>query len=73
MFPKDIAAYFKATQDVCDVPLAFHGHENLGLSVANALKAVEMGAEIVDSSLQGLGRSAGNTPTEKRGVFHRSL
>ena len=64
MLPSDLEVYFYAVQDVCDIPLAFHGHNNFGLAVAHTLRAVELGAVIVDSSLQGMGRSAGNTPTE---------
>lgn len=64
MLTGEMEAYFKAVQDTCDIAIGFHGHDNLGLSVANAVRAVELGAHIVDTSLQGLGRSAGNTPTE---------
>jgi 4-hydroxy-2-oxovalerate aldolase len=64
MLASDVETYFRAVQNVCDIPLAFHGHNNLGLAVANTLRAVELGAVIVDSSLQGMGRSAGNAPTE---------
>jgi len=64
MMPNDVAAYFSAIQEICDVPLGFHAHENLGLGMANTLRAIEMGASIVDSSLQGMGRSSGNPPTE---------
>ena len=64
MLPGDVERYFKAVRDRCDIPLGFHGHNNLGLALANSLRAVELGAVIVDTSLQGIGRSAGNTPTE---------
>lgn len=64
MMTGDMEAYFRAVRDVCDVQIGFHGHDNLGLSVANAVRAAELGADIVDTSLQGMGRSAGNTPTE---------
>lgn len=64
MLTRDMERYFGAVRDVCDVQIGFHGHDNLGLGVANAVRAVELGAEIVDTSLQGMGRSAGNTPTE---------
>lgn len=64
MMTGDLEAYFNAVRDRCDVQIGFHGHDNLGLSVANALRAAELGADVVDTSLQGLGRSAGNTPTE---------
>jgi 4-hydroxy 2-oxovalerate aldolase len=64
MLTSDVEDYFRAVQEVCDIPLAFHGHDNLGLAVANTLRAVELGASLVDSSLQGMGRSTGNAPTE---------
>ena len=64
MMTADVEAYFEAVREVTDIPLGFHGHNNLELAVANTLRAVEMGAAVVDTSLQGLGRSAGNTPTE---------
>lgn len=64
MLAADLDNYFHAVQDICDIPLAFHGHNNLGLAVAHSLRAVELGATIVDSSLQGMGRSAGNAATE---------
>ena len=64
MLPKEMEQYILAVREVCDIPLAYHGHNNLGLAVGNSLRAVELGVSIVDSSLQGLGRSAGNAPTE---------
>lgn len=64
MLTRDLEGYFRAVRDVCDVKMGFHGHNNLGLGVANAVRAAELGAAIVDTSLQGMGRSAGNTPTE---------
>lgn len=64
MLTDDVAAYITAVQDAVSVPIGFHGHNNLGLAVANSVRAVELGVAIVDTSLQGLGRSAGNTPTE---------
>ncbi|MBI4679317.1 MAG: 4-hydroxy-2-oxovalerate aldolase [Elusimicrobia bacterium] len=64
MLASELKAYFKAVREACDIPLAFHGHDNLGLAVSHSLLAVELGAVIIDSSLQGMGRSAGNAPTE---------
>jgi 4-hydroxy-2-oxovalerate aldolase len=64
MLTSEMEQYFKAVQDTCDIKIGFHGHNNLELAVANSLRAVELGASIVDTSLQGFGRSAGNTPTE---------
>ena len=66
MFPEDIEKYVMAIREKSDnLALGFHGHNNLGLAVVNALKAFDLGIEIVDTSLQGFGRSSGNTPTEQ--------
>lgn len=64
MLTSEMEQYFVAVQQVSDIPLGYHGHNNLELAVANSLRAVELGASVVDTSLQGIGRGAGNTPTE---------
>ena len=64
MTPGQTAQYVKAMKDKLDIPVAFHGHNNLGLAVANALAAVEAGADVLDGCLMGMARSAGNIPTE---------
>lgn len=75
MFPDDVKNYFNAVRKVSSIPVGFHGHDNLGLAISNSLTAAEIGAEFIDSSLQGLGRSSGNAATEilvaalkKRGI-----
>ena len=65
MLPAELGRYFSAVRDACDIDIAFHGHNNLGLAVANTLHAIDLGASIVDTSLQGFGRSAGNASTEQ--------
>ncbi len=47
-----------------DATVGFHGHENLGLSVANSVMAVRAGAVQVDGSTRAFGAGAGNTPLE---------
>lgn len=64
MLSVDVLRYIKAVQAVTDIPLGFHGHNNLGLAVAHAVEAVNAGVVIIDCTLQGLGRSSGNVPTE---------
>ncbi len=64
MDPDSVAAYLRAAKAESPSPLGYHGHDNLSLAMANTLRAIEEGAVLVDSSLQGMGRSAGNTVTE---------
>ncbi len=64
MDPDSVASYLRAAKAQSPSPLGFHGHDNLSLAMANTLRAIEEGAVLVDSSLQGMGRSAGNTVTE---------
>ena len=64
MMPHETEAYTKELVAAVDIPVAFHGHNNLGLSVANAIAAAEAGATVFDCGLLGMARSAGNCATE---------
>ena len=69
MLPDQAAAYTEALADALSIPVAFHCHNNLGLSAANALAAAQNGAKILDCGLMGMARSAGNLPTEAAVAF----
>ncbi|MBU2702617.1 4-hydroxy 2-oxovalerate aldolase [Sporomusaceae bacterium BoRhaA] len=64
MLPQQAFAYTKQAVEAVKVPVGFHGHNNLGLAVANAIAAEEAGAEFIDCGLMGMARSAGNISTE---------
>ena len=64
MTPNDTGKYVCEMAKAVKIPVGFHGHNNMGLSMGNALAAIEAGAEIIDCSLLGMARSAGNLPTE---------
>ena len=49
---------------ICSLPIGFHGHNNLSLSVANSLAAIAAGASFIDATVGGIGRGAGNTQME---------
>jgi len=62
--PSDIIERIGALCQELEVPIGFHGHNNLGLSVANSLLAAEYGATYIDACICGFGAGAGNTPLE---------
>lgn len=62
--PADVAERVSAIAEAVDVPVIFHGHNNLGLAVANSLAAVDAGATVIDATARGFGAGAGNTQLE---------
>ena len=44
--------------------IGFHAHNNLQLAFANTLEAIRHGIDIVDGTVYGMGRGAGNLPLE---------
>lgn len=64
MLPGQAFEYTKKLVEAVKIPVGFHGHNNLGLAVANALAAESAGAKFIDCGLMGMARSAGNISTE---------
>jgi len=64
MLPEQVGEYVKKLKEKAKAKIGFHGHNNLQLVMANTLAALEEGCDFIDSSLRGMGRSAGNTQTE---------
>jgi 4-hydroxy 2-oxovalerate aldolase len=62
--PPDVTERITAIRDAVDVPVIFHGHNNLGMAVANSVAAAQAGAGIIDGCARGFGAGAGNTQLE---------
>ncbi|MFE4975093.1 4-hydroxy-2-oxovalerate aldolase [Kitasatospora sp. NPDC056651] len=63
--PADVTARIGAIVEAVDgLPVIFHGHNNLGMAVANSVAAADAGALILDGCARGFGAGAGNTQLE---------
>ena len=56
---------FRAVCDDWDKWLGFHPHNNLGLAFSNSYQAEKFGVDIVDGTITGMGRGAGNLRIEQ--------
>jgi 4-hydroxy 2-oxovalerate aldolase len=69
MTPESVRARFELVMSTRVQPQppmgwGFHNHNNVGLAMANAIEAMQMGVAYIDASMRGMGRAAGNVPTE---------
>ena len=59
--PPEIMKAMRSVQKVVDTPLGIHAHNDCELAVANSLAAVEAGARMVQTSVNGYGERCGMT------------
>jgi len=60
------ATYFtRKVKERVSKPLEIHFHSDFGLGVANTIMAVLSGAEVIHSTVTGIGERAGNAPMEE--------
>lgn len=64
IYPDEIKKSLPKIKENVSIPIGFHGHNNMELALANTLTALEFGCSIVDSTITGMGRGAGNLKTE---------
>ncbi len=73
MMEDDLLKFIEAIKKYTKIDYGFHGHNNLGLVHSNSLVALTNGARIIDTSLNGLGRSSGNAVTQIMLMFMAKL
>lgn len=61
---EDLMNRFKSVAEGADKRIGIHTHNNQQLAFANTICAIVNGATMLDASLYGLGRGAGNCPME---------
>ena len=62
--PSDVTERIAELVKSLTIPVGFHGHNNLGMAVANSVAAVQAGATILDGTARGFGAGSGNTQLE---------
>jgi 4-hydroxy 2-oxovalerate aldolase len=70
--PKEVSERVQTLCQGLSIPVGFHGHNNLGMGIANSIAAVEAGASMLDGTARGFGAGAGNAQLEVLvAVLHR--
>jgi 4-hydroxy 2-oxovalerate aldolase len=64
MLPDEVKSHTVELRERVNLPIGFHGHNNLMLANANCLVAYKAGAAFFDCTLQGIGRGGGNAQLE---------
>lgn len=64
VYPNDVKEIYTLVRSQMKTKIGFHGHNNLELALINTLTAIECGADMVDATITGMGRGAGNLKTE---------
>src|SRR5437763_7028308 len=73
MLPSEVKQYIELLCDTLDTRVGFHCHNNFMLACANNLAALDAGAHMLDSTMQGIGRSSGNPQTEVMIALYEKL
>ena len=62
--PANLPPIMRALSDGFGTRIGCHFHDNMSYALANTIEAIDAGAVIVDSTIQGMGRGSGNVRTE---------
>ena len=71
--PHAVERFVRVSRERLNVPLETHFHMDYGFGVANSLIAAAAGADVIQTTVAGLGERAGNTPLEETVVALRTL
>jgi len=71
--PQGFAHLVKLVKSWVKIPVEVHCHNELGLATANTLAGVTAGAEVVHTTVNGIGERSGGAPTEEVAVGLRLL
>jgi len=71
--PHAVERFVRVSRERLAVPVETHFHMDYGLGVANSLIAAAAGADVIQTTVSGLGERAGNTPLEETVVALRTL
>ncbi len=63
--PHAVKYFVEKVKEKIRKPLHFHGHNDFGLGVANAVAAVEAGVQTIHTTVNGIGERVGNTSLEE--------
>src|SRR3546814_1875096 len=66
--PGGSAQLVRSVRGLTDLKLEIHAHNDFGMGVANALAALDAGADVAHASVLGLGERVGNTSLEELAV-----
>lgn len=64
VYPEDVIKIYDLIKKDLNILIGFHAHNNLELGLINTLTAIDCGVDIVDATITGMGRGAGNLKTE---------
>jgi 4-hydroxy 2-oxovalerate aldolase len=62
--PNNVENICKIIKKNWSLDFGIHAHDNCGFALENSIRAISFGANWIDSTVQGMGRGAGNVSTE---------
>jgi 4-hydroxy 2-oxovalerate aldolase len=73
MTPEEVARVVAWLRDQWSGPIGIHTHDNMGLALANTLRAHAEGVTWLDATVTGMGRGPGNARTEELVIEAQTL